>query len=182
MTDQGEVIRLSARTRHEVVPCPKGGTPTARVHSFHERTVADLPVDGRRVAVSVRVRRLARPVLGCPRQTRRDRSPDCWSDTSAARPDRRANSAMWSKTSRQHRETARGFTMKTTPDGAPSHPRLQPTPRDQQRKPMTPGRDARPGDAGPDVRHPVSLQDPFRQRRRVEPRRGRRRPRRRAAV
>lgn len=55
MTDQGEVIRLSARTRHEVVPGPKGGTPTARVHGFHERTVADLPVAGRRVVVSARV-------------------------------------------------------------------------------------------------------------------------------
>lgn len=75
MTDQGEVIRLSVRTRHEAVPCPKCGTPTARMPGFHERTVADLPVDGRRVVVSVQVRRLVCPVLGCPRQTFREQVP-----------------------------------------------------------------------------------------------------------
>ncbi|MET8331780.1 ISL3 family transposase [Streptomyces sp. NPDC005181] len=75
VTDQGGAIRLSARTRHEAVPCPKCGTPTARVHGFHERTVADLPVDGRRVVVSVRVRRLVCPVLACPRQTFREQVP-----------------------------------------------------------------------------------------------------------
>ena len=37
--------------------------------------MADLPVDGRRVVVSVRVRRLARPVLVCPRQTLREQVP-----------------------------------------------------------------------------------------------------------
>lgn len=72
VVDEGEVIRLSARTREEAVPCPMCGTPTARVHGFHVRTVADLPVDGRRVVVSVQVRRLVCPVLGCPRQTFRE--------------------------------------------------------------------------------------------------------------
>nr|WP_322723633.1 ISL3 family transposase [Streptomyces spongiae] len=75
VTNQDEAIRLSARTRHEAVSCPKCGTPTSRVHGFHERTVADLAVDGRRVVVSVRVRRLVCPVLGCPRQTFREQVP-----------------------------------------------------------------------------------------------------------
>lgn len=75
VTDEVEVIRVSARTREGPVPCPACGTRTARVHGFHGRAVADVPVDGRRVVVSVRVRRLVCPVLGCPRQTFREQVP-----------------------------------------------------------------------------------------------------------
>ncbi len=67
VADEGGVIRVSARTREDPVPCPACGQPTERVHGFHGRVVADVPVDGRRVVVSVRVRRLVCPVLGCPR-------------------------------------------------------------------------------------------------------------------
>lgn len=58
VTDEGEVIRVLARTRDDAVPCPACGARTGRVHGFHGRVVADVPVDGRRVVVSVRVRRL----------------------------------------------------------------------------------------------------------------------------
>jgi transposase len=75
VTDEGEVIRVSARTRDDPVRCPVCGTPTGRVHGFHGRVVADVPVDGRRVVASVRVRRLVCPVLGCPRQTFREQVP-----------------------------------------------------------------------------------------------------------
>lgn len=75
VTDEGEVIRVSARTRDDPVPCPACGQPTRRVHGFHGRVVADVPVDGRRVMASVRVRRLVRPVLGCPQQTFREQVP-----------------------------------------------------------------------------------------------------------
>ncbi|MGW0793050.1 ISL3 family transposase, partial [Streptomyces sp. NPDC002911] len=75
VTDGGEVIRVSARTRDDPVPCPACGQPTRRVHGFHGRVVADVPVDGRRVVVSVRVRRLVCPVLGCSRQTFREQVP-----------------------------------------------------------------------------------------------------------
>ena len=75
VTDEGEVIRVSARTRDDPVPCPVCGQPTGRVHGFHGRVVADVPVDGRRVVASVRVRRLVCPVLGCPRQTFREQIP-----------------------------------------------------------------------------------------------------------
>jgi hypothetical protein len=37
--------------------------PSGRVHGFHLRTVADVPVDGRRAVV--RVRRLVCPARGC---------------------------------------------------------------------------------------------------------------------
>jgi hypothetical protein len=36
VADEGEVIRLSARTREESVPCPMCGTPIARVHGIHD--------------------------------------------------------------------------------------------------------------------------------------------------
>ncbi len=75
VADEGEVIRVSARTRDDPVPCPVCGEPTGRAHGFHGRVVADVPVDGRRVVVSVRLRRLMCPVLGCPRQTFREQVP-----------------------------------------------------------------------------------------------------------
>lgn len=75
VVDEDEVIHVSARTRQESVPCPMCGTPTVKVHGFHGRTVADVPMDGRRVVVSVQVRRLVCTVLGCPRQTFREQVP-----------------------------------------------------------------------------------------------------------
>jgi transposase len=42
------------------------------VHGYHERTAADVPVDGRRVLVKVCVRRMRCPVLGCKVQTFRE--------------------------------------------------------------------------------------------------------------
>jgi transposase len=73
--DAGEVICVRARTRDVAVACPGCGAPTARVHGYYERTAADVPVDGRRVLVRVRVRRLRCPVPGCPRQTFREQVP-----------------------------------------------------------------------------------------------------------
>ncbi|MEU5547509.1 transposase family protein [Streptomyces sioyaensis] len=85
VADGGDAVVVTARTRGEAVPCPVCGTPTARVHGYHGRTVADVPVDGRRVVVRLRVRRLVCPVLGCERQTFREQLPGCWSVISAAR-------------------------------------------------------------------------------------------------
>jgi len=73
--DAGEVVCVRARTRGGAVACPGCGTQTARVHGYHERTVADVPVGGRRVVVCVRVRRMRCPVPGCPRQTFREQVP-----------------------------------------------------------------------------------------------------------
>jgi RHS repeat-associated protein len=75
VADEGEVILLSTRTRQEAAPCPICGRPTARVLGFHRRTIADVSVDGRRVVISVRMRRLIGPELGCPRQTFREQVP-----------------------------------------------------------------------------------------------------------
>jgi hypothetical protein len=45
------------------------------VHAFCERTLADVPVDARQVAVVVQVRRLACVNSGCRRQTFREQVP-----------------------------------------------------------------------------------------------------------
>ena len=73
--DAGELICVRARTAGRAVACPGCGTGTARVHGYYGRTVADVPVDGRRVLVLVRIRRMRCPVQGCPRQTFREQVP-----------------------------------------------------------------------------------------------------------
>jgi transposase len=73
--DTGDTIMVRARTRDEPVACPGCGEETARVHCYHGRTAADVPVDGRRVLVKVTVRRMRCPVLSCPRQTFREQVP-----------------------------------------------------------------------------------------------------------
>jgi transposase len=73
--DTGDVIIVRAGTRDEPAACPGCGNKTSRVHGYHERTAADVTVDGRAVVVKVRVRRLRCPVPGCPRQTFREQVP-----------------------------------------------------------------------------------------------------------
>ena len=73
--DAGEVIVVRARTRGGAVRCPSCGTLTRQVHAFHERVPADVPVDGRRVLVRVRVRRMRCRAQGCSRQTFREQVP-----------------------------------------------------------------------------------------------------------
>ena len=70
--DAGEVICVRARTRGGAVACPGCGAETSRVHGYHQRTAADVPVDGRRVVVKVRVRRMRCPALDCTVQTFRE--------------------------------------------------------------------------------------------------------------
>src|SRR5215831_251681 len=69
----GEVVCVRARTRDGPVACPGCGTQTARVHGYYGRTVADVPVGGRRVLVRVRVRRMRCPVPGAGRSPRSTR-------------------------------------------------------------------------------------------------------------
>lgn len=76
VTDGGDMVAITARTREDAVPCPVCETPTAKVHGYHGRTVADVPVDARQVVVRLRVRRLVCPVLGCRRQTFREQIPE----------------------------------------------------------------------------------------------------------
>jgi zinc-finger of transposase IS204/IS1001/IS1096/IS1165 len=82
--DAGDMICVRARTRAGAVACPGCGAETARVHEYRERTVADVPVDGRRVLVRVRVRRMRCPALNCKMQTSASRSRASWTITSGA--------------------------------------------------------------------------------------------------
>jgi transposase len=75
VTDGGDAVVVTARTRDVAVPCPVCGMPTMKVHGYHGRTVADVPVDGRQVVVRLRVRRLVCPALSCTRQTFREQVP-----------------------------------------------------------------------------------------------------------
>lgn len=74
VTDEGDWIRVRARTRDRPVSCPDCGAAGVRVHAFAHRTVRDVPVDGRPVVITVRVRRLVCPTRGC-RQTFREQIP-----------------------------------------------------------------------------------------------------------
>ncbi|WP_232433902.1 ISL3 family transposase, partial [Salinispora arenicola] len=74
VTDEGERIVVLARTPRDAAVCPRCGASSGRVHGYHWRTVADVAVDGRRVVVRVRVRRLVCPTRGC-RHTFREQVP-----------------------------------------------------------------------------------------------------------
>jgi transposase len=73
--DAGDVVVVRASTKDDAVACPVCGTLTGRVHAFHERVPADVPVDGRRVLVRLRIRRMRCPVTDCARQTFREQVP-----------------------------------------------------------------------------------------------------------
>ncbi len=75
VAEGGDAVVITARTPNVAVPCPVCGTPTAKVHGYHGRTVTDVPVDGRQVLVRLRVRRLVCQVLVCRRQTFREQVP-----------------------------------------------------------------------------------------------------------
>ena len=75
VTDLDGVIVVRARTAGGPVPCPRCGGRAGQVHGHYERTVADVPADGRPVVVRVRVRRMRCPVPGCPVQTFREQVP-----------------------------------------------------------------------------------------------------------
>ncbi|MFE3206272.1 ISL3 family transposase [Embleya sp. NPDC059237] len=74
VADEGERIVVRARTPLDTAVCPVCGASSGRVHGYHWRTVADIPVDVRRVVVRVRVRRLVCPTRGC-RHTFREQVP-----------------------------------------------------------------------------------------------------------
>jgi transposase len=74
VVDEGERIVVRARAPQGTVACPGCGAETQRVHGYHERVIADVPVDARRVVVRVRVRRLVCPTRGC-RHTFREQLP-----------------------------------------------------------------------------------------------------------
>jgi transposase len=75
VTGRDGLVAVQARTAGGPVPCPRCGRLTGQVHGCYQRTVADVPADGRPVVVAVRVRRMRCPALGCPVQTFREQVP-----------------------------------------------------------------------------------------------------------
>ncbi|GAB3474592.1 hypothetical protein GCM10027521_03340 [Amycolatopsis cihanbeyliensis] len=55
--DAGSLV-VRASTSSGLVACPGGAVLTGRVHGYCERLIADVPIDGRRVLVRLRARRM----------------------------------------------------------------------------------------------------------------------------
>lgn len=56
-------------------PCPLCHTETTRIHSYYQRTVADLPCGGQRVILLLTVRRFVCEVPTCARRIFTERLP-----------------------------------------------------------------------------------------------------------
>ncbi len=74
VVDEGMQVSVRARTAGGPAECPGCGAESVRVHGYHQRTVTDVPLDGRPVVVRVRVRRLVCPTIDC-RSTFREQVP-----------------------------------------------------------------------------------------------------------
>jgi transposase len=68
-------VTVVARSRLPTAACPDCHASSSRVHSRYERRLADLPWQGRPVAVRVRARRFFRAEPACPRRTFAERLP-----------------------------------------------------------------------------------------------------------
>ncbi len=68
-------IVIVARPSLPISTCPNCHTPSSRVHSRYERRLADLPWQGRPVAIRLWVRRFFCVEPGCPRRTFAERLP-----------------------------------------------------------------------------------------------------------
>jgi transposase len=70
--DVAGAIVVRASTPPGLVVCPGCAVETVRVHGYVERSLADVPVDGRPVVVRVRARRMHCSTVDCSRQTFRE--------------------------------------------------------------------------------------------------------------
>ncbi len=53
VVDEGRQVVVWARTTDDPAKCPGCGAASVRVHSYHWRTVTDVPLDERPVTVNV---------------------------------------------------------------------------------------------------------------------------------
>ena len=68
-------ITIVATARQPTADCPTCRRPSGRIHSRYERRLADLPWQGRPVAIRVRARRFFCAEPACPRRTFAERLP-----------------------------------------------------------------------------------------------------------
>jgi transposase len=69
------VIAVVLTSTAPAAACPKCGHPSERVHSRYCRTLADLPVGGRRLIIRLSARRFFCPHPGCDRAVFCERVP-----------------------------------------------------------------------------------------------------------
>jgi transposase len=69
-------VTLSIAVQRRSARCPLCGARSRRVHSRYHRTLADLPISGRRAVLIVQVRRFRCLIPTCPRQIFAERLPD----------------------------------------------------------------------------------------------------------
>lgn len=74
--DHETIVLVMARTPPTAAACPECGQLSDRVHAYHDRQLADLPVGGRAVVVQMRLRRLVCMTVTCARRTFREQVPD----------------------------------------------------------------------------------------------------------
>jgi transposase len=74
--DAETVLRVCVRTTTPEAICPRCGGVSRRVHAWHVRQLADLPVTGRRLLIELRVRRLVCQNAECPQRTFRQQVPE----------------------------------------------------------------------------------------------------------
>jgi transposase len=68
-------LTIAVIASSETAACPLCSTPSARVHSHYQRTVADVPCCGRRVVLQLHVRRFRCALSSCPRRIFTERLP-----------------------------------------------------------------------------------------------------------
>ncbi len=75
MDDTTTQITLAVQSTQTSAPCPLCATPTQRIHSHYERTLADLPWAQYRVCLQLRVRKWFCRNRSCPRRIFTERLP-----------------------------------------------------------------------------------------------------------
>jgi transposase len=75
VTLDGETVRLHLTARARSARCPLCARRSTRVQSSYHRTIADLPICGRRLLLSLRVRRFRCVARRCPRAIFAERFP-----------------------------------------------------------------------------------------------------------
>jgi transposase len=72
---RGGGIRVRATTCSETAACPRCSTPSRRVHSRYDRSIADLAVGGRQMSIRLRLRRFRCAESSCEQRIFAERVP-----------------------------------------------------------------------------------------------------------
>ena len=76
VTIDTDTLTLSLAVQRRSARCPLCHRRSQRIHSRYHRTLADLPISGRRVILFVQMPRFHCPTPACPRQIFAERLPD----------------------------------------------------------------------------------------------------------